>query len=186
MALLRRTGPYDIHGLGVVKVRRLELGAMFVLKSGGADRMRGINVGRMLLAGLAAGICYNIVNWLGHSLILRAASSESMAEQNIGPSLGTVVQLWAIWTVYGLVVAWLYAVMRPRFGTLQLTAVLAAVTVWLAGIVVPALPNVVLGFASAGMVFADLLVGLVDLMVAGFVAGLVYREPAFENVADSL
>jgi len=36
------------------------------------------------------------------------------------------------------------------------------------------------------MVFADLLVGLVDLMVAGFVAGLVYREPAFENVAYSL
>jgi hypothetical protein len=151
-----------------------------------AGKMRGINVGRMLLAGLAAGICYNIVNWLGHGLILRAASSESMAELNIAPSLGTVAQLWAIWTVYGLAVAWLYAVMRPRFGTLQLTAVLAAVTVWLAGIVVPALPNAVLGFASLGMVFADLLVGLVDLMVAGFVAGLVYREPAFENVADSL
>ncbi len=56
-------------------------------------------------------------------------------------------------------------------------------TVWLAGIVVPALPNAVLGFASLGMVFADLLVGLVDLVVAGFVAGLVYREPAFENAA---
>jgi hypothetical protein len=137
----------------------------------------------MLLAGLAAGVCYNIVNWLGHRLILTATASESLAEQSVAPSLGTVAQLWAIWTGYGLVVAWLYAVMRPRFGTLHSTAVLAAVTVWLVGIVVPALPNAVLGFASLGMVLADLLVGLVDLVVAGFVAGLVYRKPAFENAA---
>ena len=143
--------------------------------------MRGINVGKMLLAGLAAGICYNIVNWLGHGLILRLTASESMVELNNAPSLGTVVQLWAIWIVYGLVVAWLYAVMRPRFKTLQLTSFVAAVTVWLVGIVVPALPNAVMGFASLGMVLSDLLVGLVDLIAAGFVAGLIYREPAIES-----
>ena len=86
------------------------------------------------------------------------------------------MQLWAIWTVYGLVVAWLYVVLRPRFGTLLQTAVSATATVWLAGIVVPALPNAVLGFASLGMVLADLVVGLVNLLVAGFVAGLVYGD----------
>jgi hypothetical protein len=136
-----------------------------------------INVGRVILGGMVAGLLYNLINWVAHGVILKKASSESMAELNMGlPSTGQTVQLWLIWMVYGITLAWVYAAIRPRFGPGLLTAVRAAIVVWVVGIAVPALPNAVLGFASAQMILADALVGLVGLLVGGLIAGYLYRE----------
>jgi hypothetical protein len=142
-----------------------------------------INGGRVIRGGLAAGLLYNLINWFGHGVILKAASSETMSEMNMAPpATGQILQLWLIWMVYGVTLAWVYAAIRPRFGAGLGTAVRATLVVWIAGIVVPALPNVVLGFASAGMILADGLVGLIGLMVGGSMAGYLYREN--EQVAD--
>ena len=139
--------------------------------------MRGINLGRVLFGGLIAGIGYNVVNWIGHGLILRAESDELMAELDVAPpTFAQSAQLWSIWILYGVLVAWLYASMRPRFGPGPRTAAFAGLTVWLAGIVVPALPTAVLGFYSLGVVCADLVVGLVGLLAGAWIAGFLYRE----------
>lgn len=109
--------------------------------------MGRMNLGRIVVGGLIAGFAYNVVNWIGHGLILEAVSTDTMAEPHIAPpSIGQRVQLWSIWMLYGVMVAWLYAAMRPRFGEGFRTAAFAATTVWIVGIVVPALPNWVLGF----------------------------------------
>lgn len=139
--------------------------------------MGKINVGRVILGGLAAGLAYNLINWIGHGVILKAASSQTMAELNMEPpGTGLRVQLWLIWVGYGVALAWIYAAIRPRFGPGFVTAVRAGGIVWFVGIVVPALPMAVLGFASAGMILADVLVGLTGLMVGGSIAGYLYRE----------
>jgi hypothetical protein len=40
-----------------------------------------------------------------------------MAELNMSPpSTVQMLQLWLIWTVYGLTLAWVVAAIRPRFG----------------------------------------------------------------------
>ena len=146
--------------------------------------MGKINLGRVILGGLAAGLAYNLINWIGHGVILKAASSETMAELNMEPpGAGLQIQLWLIWLGYGVALAWVYAAIRPRFGPGFATALRAGGTVWFVGIVVPALPMVVLGFATAGMVLADLLVGLAALLAGGLIAGYLYREedPAFNK-----
>jgi len=144
--------------------------------------MGRMNLGRIVVGGLIAGFAYNVVNWIGHGLILEAVSTDTMAEPHIAPpSIGQRVQLWSIWMLYGVMVAWLYAAMRPRFGEGFRTAAFAATTVWIVGIVVPALPNWVLGFFSLGTILADLLVGIVGLLIGAVLAGLIYQEPVLSE-----
>ncbi len=139
--------------------------------------MTKLNVRRVILGGLAAGLTYNVINWLGHGVIFKATSSEAMAELEMAsPSAGQTVQLWMIWLMYGMTLAWVYAAIRPRFGPRLGTAIRAAIVVWIVGIVVPALPMAVLGFASMQMVLVDFLVGFVGLAVGGALAGYLYKE----------
>ena len=138
--------------------------------------MSKINFCRVTLGGLAAGLVYNLINWLAHGVLFKAVSGEAMAELNMTP-LGAleVLQLRLIWMIYGLTLAWLVAAIRPRFGPGLYTALRAATVVWLAGIVVPALPNAVLGFASMPMILVDLLVGLLGLAAGGVAADCLYK-----------
>ena len=78
--------------------------------------MGKMNTGRVILGGLTAGLAYNLINWIGHGVILKAASTETMAELNMEPpGVGLRAQLWLIWWGYGVTLAWVYAAMRPRF-----------------------------------------------------------------------
>jgi hypothetical protein len=139
--------------------------------------MGKLDLRRVILGGLAAGLTYNIINWLAHGVILNATSAEAMAELNLAPpSAGQTVQLWLIWLIYGMTLAWVYAAIRPRFGPGLGTAIRAAIVVWMVGIVVPALPNAVLGFASMQMILVDCLVGFIGLAAGGALAGYLYKE----------
>ena len=141
------------------------------------DPMSKIDYRRVILGGLAAGLTYNIINWLAHGVILKAASGEAMAELDMTPpGLGLRAQLWLIWFIYGMTLAWIHAAIRPRFGPRFGTAIRAAIAVWIVGIVVPALPNAVLGFAALKIVLVDCLVGFVGLAVAGVLAAYIYKE----------
>lgn len=92
------------------------------------------------------------------------------------PSTSQTIQLWLIWMLYGMVLAWVYAAIRSRFGPGLGTAIRAAIVVWTVGIVVPALPNAVLEFASMRMILVDALVGLIGLAIGGTLAGYLYKE----------
>ena len=138
--------------------------------------MSKLDYRRVILGGLAAGLTYNVINWLAHGVILKATSGEAMAELNMTPpSSGQTIQLWLIWLMYGMTLAWVHAAIRPRFGPRLGTAIKAAIAVWAVGIVVPALPNAVLGFASLKGILVDCLVGFIGLAVAGILAAYLYK-----------
>ena len=139
--------------------------------------MASINTRRVILGGLAAGLAYNVINWFAHGVVLRALTDETVADLNMAPpSPVQMLQLWLIWTGYGLTLAWVVAAIRPRFGPGLGTPLFAALAVWIAGIVVPALPNAVWGFASMPMILVDALVGLVGLVIGGVLAAYLYKE----------
>src|SRR5712692_2211367 len=81
--------------------------------------------------------------------------------------------------VYGILMVWLYAAIRPRYGAGPKTAVWAGLAVWVAGVL---LPNAVF-MGAAGLFPASLTVmttaaGIVELVVAALAGAALYKEGA--------
>lgn len=91
--------------------------------------MAGINYGRVLLGGLVAGVVANACDFVTNTYLM-TGDVQQMA-QRLGldqPHLnsGAVAATWiAIDFLYGILIVWLYAAIRPRFGPGPNTAVLA-------------------------------------------------------------
>jgi hypothetical protein len=108
--------------------------------------MSGINLGRVLIGGIVAGVVANAGDYLINSVIL----AEDMAQlaQRLGLDQATVdasVPTWiAVDFIYGILLVFAYAAMRPRFGPGPRTAVIAGLTLYLA------ITAVLVGFMSWG------------------------------------
>jgi hypothetical protein len=75
----------------------------------------------------------------------------------------------------GLVVVWLYAAMRPRFGPGPRTAMVAAAAVWFVTHAYFA-SYIFLGFFSTGLIGQASFIGLVALFAGAWAGGKVYAE----------
>jgi hypothetical protein len=77
--------------------------------------------------------------------------------------------------VIGVLLVWLYAAMRPRFGPGFKTAAYAALVIWLCGLLFYS------GWYLTGMMLASTyvfvsLVALVTLLAGAYVGGMLYKE----------
>jgi hypothetical protein len=94
-------------------------------------------------------------------------------------TLDQILANQALGLVSGIVMVWLYAAMRPRYGAGPKTAVLAGLAVWVVGALVP---NV--GFMSiAGLFPANLTLmttagGIVEAVAAALAGCALYKEVA--------
>jgi hypothetical protein len=139
-----------------------------------------INTQKVVVGGLAAGVVLNVVGFVGFGMLLGARFTAEMdavvpglsAKMNTGANMGVGI---ASQFVIGLLLAWLYAAMRPRFGAGMKTAVYAALVIWLCGDVFY-LDNWQSGMMSmTSYVYAGCMM-LVGLIAAGAVAGMLYKE----------
>jgi hypothetical protein len=86
--------------------------------------------------------------------------------------------------MFGVLIAWVYAAMRPRFGAGPKTALLAAIAVWAPLHVGGTGYQVVLGMVTVreGVILSS--VGLVICCIAALIAGAIYKEaPAARAVS---
>lgn len=140
--------------------------------------MSGINVGRWVAGGVAAGV----VIWLieGGASFLYMEDMES-ALQAHGLAMEMTLGAWALSVLVsllvGLTLIFFYAAARPRFGPGPRTAIMVAVALWIGGYVVSILGYQMMDLFPAGMLALWAVVGLVELLVAGLVGGRIYREP---------
>ena len=92
--------------------------------------MCGINMGRVLLGGLLAGLVINIGEYVLNDLLLVeewAAVSEALS---LPPHEGSTILWFIIWGfVIGITMVWLYAAIRPRCGAGVKTAICAGLGV---------------------------------------------------------
>jgi hypothetical protein len=139
--------------------------------------MAGINTGRWLAGGVAAGI----VVWL----IEGAASLFYMGDMEIalgamGLSMEMTTTNWALTVVVslitGLALVFFYAAARPRFGPGPRTAVIVAIGLWASGLLVSVIGYHMIGMYPGRMLVTWGVIGLVELMIAGMVGGWIYRE----------
>lgn len=138
--------------------------------------MGKINLSRVIMGGIVAGLVANILEYLVHDVMLKAQHEEAM--KALGRTMPTGNAVMVSWLVYGFVwgiaAVWLYAAIRPRYGAGVATAARAAVAVWffncvLAGVTMSILTIMPL---SPPQLVAELVVAL----VATTAGAALYKE----------
>lgn len=141
--------------------------------------MRKINLVRLLLGGIVAGIVGDILGYLVDGLLLQQNWADEMLALGKNEfTMTQIVQFNTIGIVFGVVSILIYVGFRPLFGANWKTAIYAGLTAWVIGTL---LPN--LSFMYAAGLFSKHLMlyttagGLVEV-VAGTVAGAaLYKQP---------
>ena len=142
--------------------------------------MGKINIGRVILGGIVAGIVSDILGYLVDGVMLAPQWADGMrALGRTEFSAGQNVAFNIVGLVYGILMVWLYAAIRPRYGSGPKTAVLAGLAVWAAGVL---LPNVAFMWA-AGLFPTNLTVmttgaAIVELVIAALAGSALYKESA--------
>ena len=144
-----------------------------------------INTGKVVAGGLVAGVVANAIDFVNNTYVLGADMQAWAASHNIDPATltsGAVAGTWVVVDfIYGLLLVFTYAAIRPRFGPGVRTAIIAGLAVFLS-------PTIVLfGFTQMGMLTMPMFVkGTIGAIVATLAAGVagaaIYKEegaPAF-------
>lgn len=139
--------------------------------------MTQINVGRVLLGGLVAGVVYNIGEAILNMKILAQAMLDFNQKFNLPPADGSfIAKMTLLMFVFGIVTVLLYALMRPRLGAGVKTAVVAGVLVWFLSFFYAGLLNGLLGLFAAGPTALALSWELGEAILAAVAGAWVYKE----------
>jgi hypothetical protein len=139
--------------------------------------MGKINMGRVILGGLLAGLVVNIAETILNVIVIAGPMEEALKARNLPPIAGGAIGGFVVLCfILGIVTVWLYAAMRPRFGPGVGTAVKAAVAVWFLAFIFPGFGSVLMGFYPAGVMGATLLWELAEIVVAAIAGAWLYRE----------
>lgn len=141
--------------------------------------MRAINIGRVILGGLVAGLVLNLFAVVCGMTVLAEDQREFVTrlhlDEAVVTSTGSMVSWILVDFIYGLLIVWTYAAIRPRFGPGPRTAIIA-------GLLLYAIVTVVLyGFMGMGVFtragFAlNAACQLVAVVVASLAGGALYKE----------
>ena len=142
--------------------------------------MGKINIARVFLGGIAAGIVGNVLAYLVDGLLLApqwAAAMKTLGRPEFSGNQFMAFNL--IGLLYGILVVGLYALMRPHFGAGPKTAVYAGLGAWAMGTL---LPNASL-MAVAGLFPLNLTVmttaaAIVESVAAALAGAALYKEGA--------
>jgi hypothetical protein len=144
--------------------------------------VKKINVGRVLLGGIVAGILLFLADGVIHEKLLhehwmaamKAAGRSVEAEEHGGD-----LAYFAVFELLrGLAVASLYAAIRAHFGAGPKTAVIASLAVWAIMFPVFFLQEIPLGFYSTTLLGLWSLYEVIPSVVAGLIAGALYKDAA--------
>ena len=140
--------------------------------------MGKINVGRVILGGVVAGLIINISEYVLNIYVIAEESAAIMERMGL-PPVGTHQIVWflALTFVMGIVLVFLYAGLRPRFGAGAKTAVIAAVAMWLL-MTFSTASDVIIGLAPPNLALLVAAWSLVETVVAAVVGAWLYKESA--------
>ncbi len=144
--------------------------------------MGKINVGRWILGGVITAIVLLIVDYVLNGVILTkqwddamsALSLPAMSANMMAP--GRLIGLVILDLIVGLTAVWIYVGIRPRFGAGATTAVYAGLATWLIGYLAPYGFFLVLPIFPASLVWAGIVVGLFQVVVATVIGAYFYQE----------
>jgi hypothetical protein len=136
-----------------------------------------INTTGVILGGVVAGVVANVIDFVSNSYLMVNESTEMMQRLNLKPD----VLEHSMWTwigfdfVYGFLVIFTYAAIRPRFGPGPKTALIAGVCYWIAFGAMAA------GFTAMGIFTHQAFIkstalSLASTLIPALVGAYIYKE----------
>ena len=139
--------------------------------------MSGINLGRVVLGGLLAGLVLNVGEFVLNVPILGEQWTAAMESLNRPEAEDASVIPWVVYAfVMGIVMMWVYAGFRPRFGPGPKTAVIAGLTVWSIGWFLGFGATAIQGLYPTGLVVTTLVWGIFEAPIAAVAGAWLYKE----------
>jgi hypothetical protein len=140
--------------------------------------MARMNMPRIILGGVVAGVLCFIGDGVVHGILLRERWAQVMA--NLGRTATEEPSHMVYYAVYDLAKAlvgvWLYAAIRPRFGAGPRTGAIAAVVTWALVIPIALLGLIPSGFFGRRFALLWSIEGLVVMLIAIVIGAWLYRE----------
>ena len=141
--------------------------------------MKGINLARVVLGGLLAGLVINIGESLFNAVLFAGDMEAAMARLNLPPVGGSAVATFLVMGfALGIATVWLYASIRSRFGPGVNTALCAGAVVWFLAYVYPSIGFAVMGMFPTRLIAIGIVWGLAEVLLAAVAGAWLYREPA--------
>jgi hypothetical protein len=138
--------------------------------------MGRVNVKGVIFGGLVAGLVLNVIDFLVWGVWLKADMAAMMQSAGRGP-IDNLIPLFVVLDfMYGIVLVYLYAAIRPRFGAGPGTAVHAGVILWLIAALLHAVGEAPMGLMPRRLYLIGTVVGLVEYLVAAVAGAKFYRE----------
>jgi len=140
--------------------------------------MGKINLGRVVLGGLLAGVVLTVLEFVLNEPILGdqwTAAMESLsrtAPESAGAMIGYVI--WNF--LLGIALVWFYAAVRPRFGPGPKTAVLTGVAVWFVLWLLGFGGTVIAGMFPTNLVVITLIWEFFEVPIATVAGAWLYQE----------
>lgn len=140
--------------------------------------MGKMNVGRVILGGIVAGIALNLIDFWVDGVLLAGRWNNELAALGRPPFSSSQMAIYVgLGMVVGLVTIWIYAAIRPRFGAGVKTAIYAGVAVWILSTL---LPNLALMWAahffSGHLTAFTTLGGFFETVIGAICGAAVYKE----------
>jgi hypothetical protein len=139
--------------------------------------MGKINMGRVILGGLLAGLIINIGESVLNGMLLAKDLEAVMTDLHKPPITGSAIAVFVVLGfVLGIIIVWIYAAIRPRFGPGPKTAVCAGLTAWALAYLYAAVGQAPIGLFPTRVLVIGTVWGLVELAIAAVAGAWLYKE----------
>ena len=141
--------------------------------------MGKINLGRVVLGGLLAGLIINIGEYLCNIIFLGKLWTDAMAALNRSGFGAESAALYIIlFFALGIFSVWIYAAIRPRFGAGPMTAICAGLVVWFLATFCSSVGSLPLNLFPGKLLFYSALWELFEFPIATLIGAWIYKEQA--------
>ena len=138
--------------------------------------MGNINMGRVILGGLVAGLVINIGEFLLNGMVLADQMKSFMTQHNFTEPKNFIVIAVALTFVLGIVIVLGYACIRPRFGPGVKTAIIAGLLAWFGIYFYSGIINGVLFGIPMNTMIMVIVWGLVEFCLGAIAGAWLYKE----------
>jgi hypothetical protein len=138
--------------------------------------MGRINVKGVIIGGLIAGLVLNVLDYLVWGVWLGPDINAALQSAGKKPADSLIPLFILLDFIYGIVLVYLYAAIRPRFGAGPGTALKAGLIVWIIAGLLHAIGEAPMGLLPQRVYVLGTVAGLIVILLGALAGARFYRE----------